>query len=91
MANDKVIDSDEVLVELLTLATRGDFDILTVLYRIIFAVLREESVPQTWKDAVMLALHKKKDPPKCGNYRGIPLVAHETKVLLKVVERRFGF
>ena len=37
------------------------------------------------KDAVIQVLHKKKDPAECGSYRGISLVVHAAKVLLKVV------
>ena len=32
--------------------------------------------------------HKKKDRTKCGNYRGLSLVAHAGKVLLKIIARR---
>ena len=35
-------------------------------------------------------LHKKKDRTECGNYRGISLVAHAGKVLLKIVATRLG-
>ena len=35
-------------------------------------------------------LHKKKDRTDCGNYRGISLVAHAGKVLLKIVATRLS-
>ena len=35
-------------------------------------------------------LHKKKDRTECGNYRGISLVAHAGKVLLKIVATRLN-
>ena len=35
-------------------------------------------------------LHKKKDRTECGNYRGISLVAHPGKVLLKIVATRLS-
>ena len=35
-------------------------------------------------------LHKKKDRFECGNYRGISLVAHAGKVLLKIVATRLS-
>ena len=34
-----------------------------------------------------MVLHKKKDRTECGNYRGISLVAHAGKILLKIVDR----
>ena len=45
-------------------------------------------VPQEWKAATKLVLHKKKDRAECGNYRGISLMAHAGKVLLKVIANR---
>ena len=35
-------------------------------------------------------LHKKKDRTQCGNYRGISLVAHAGKILLKTIARRLS-
>eukprot|EP00752_Nemacystus_decipiens_P018192 g16322.t1 len=47
-------------------------------------------VPQQWKDATIKVLFKKGDPLECGNYRGISLVAHAGKVLLKIVATRLS-
>ena len=44
-------------------------------------------MPQQWKDAIIVVLHKKKDRIECGNYRGISLVAHAGKILLKIIAR----
>ena len=51
-------------------------------------VWHQREVPQRWRDAVIKALHKKKDRTECCNYRGISLVAHACKVLLKIVATR---
>ena len=45
---------------------------------------------QLWKDAIIVVLHKKKDQTKCGNYRGISLVAHAGKILLKIIACRLS-
>ena len=37
-----------------------------------------------------MVLHKKKDRTECGNYRGISLVAHAGKILLKIIVRRLS-
>ena len=37
-----------------------------------------------------MVLHKKKDRAECGNYRGILLVAHAGKILLKITTRRLS-
>ena len=47
-------------------------------------------MPQQWKDAIIMVLHKKKDRTKCGNYRGIWLVAHASKILLKIIASRLS-
>ena len=47
-------------------------------------------VPQQWKDATIKFVHKKKDRSDCNNYRGISLVAHSAKVLLKMVTSRLS-
>ena len=45
---------------------------------------------QQWKDAIIMVLHKKKDRTECSNYRGISLVAHAGKILLKIIARRLS-
>ena len=47
-------------------------------------------MPQQWKDAIIMVLHKKKDWTECGNYRGISLVAHVGKILLKIIARHLS-
>ena len=47
-------------------------------------------MPQRWKDAIIMVLHKKKDRTECVNYRGISLVAHAGKILLKIIARRLS-
>ena len=37
-----------------------------------------------------MVLHKNKDRTECGNYRGISLVAHAGKILLKIIARRLS-
>ena len=37
-----------------------------------------------------MVLHKKNDRTECGNYRGISLVAHASKILLKIIARRLS-
>ena len=37
-----------------------------------------------------MVFHKKDDQTECGNYRGISLVAHAGKILLKIIARRLS-
>ena len=47
-------------------------------------------VLERWKDAIIKVLHKKKDRAECNSYRGISLVAHAGKALLKIVVCRLS-
>ena len=87
MANEKAVGPDSLPAELLKL---DDPDILQHFHSILLAVWREGEVPQQWKDATIKVLHKKKDRSDCGNYRGIALVSHAGKVLLKIVAHRLS-
>ena len=75
---------EEPASSLLTVHTLGKF------HDIIVAVWRGGGVPQQWKNATIKVLHNKKYWTECGNYRGISLVAHAGKVLLKVIAGRLS-
>ena len=47
-------------------------------------------VPQQRKDATIKVLYKKSDRSDCNNYRGISLLSHAGKVLLKIVANRLS-
>ena len=57
---------------------------------IVVRIWRGGEVPQQWKDAIIIVLHKKKDRTECCNYRGIPLVVHAGKILVKIIARRLS-
>ena len=73
-----------------TIGLQQDRTILRELHRLTILIWRQGKVPQQWKDAIITVLHKKGDKTECGNYRGISLVSHASKVLLKVVARRLS-
>ena len=86
LANCYAIEPDGLSAELLkVLADEGQFNTLENFHDVIVALWRGDGVPQQWKDATIKVLHRKKDRTECGNYRGILLVAHAGKVLLKVI------
>ena len=86
MANSKAKGPDELPAELLKLGLAdSSHEILLASHDIIVAVWMTGEVPQEWKDATIKVLHKKKDRMECSNYRGLSLVAHAGKVLLKIV------
>ena len=91
MANGKAMGPDELPAELLKLGlSDSSHEIVLAFHDIIVAVWMTGEVPQQWKDATIKVLHKKKNRTKCSNYRGLSLVAHAGKVLLKIVANRLG-
>ena len=91
MANGKAMGPDELLAELLKLGLfDSSHEILLAFHDIIVAVWMTGEVLQEWKYATIKVLHKKMDRTECSNYRGLSLVAHAGKVLLKIVANRLG-
>ena len=91
MGNGKAMGPDELPTEVLKLGlSDSSHEILLAFHDIIVAVWMTGEVPQEWKDATIKVLHKKKDRTECSNYRGLSLVAHAGKVLLKIVANRLG-
>ena len=91
MSNAKAVGLDGLPAELLKIRLKQDRTILLELHRLTTLIWREGKVPQQqWKYAVVTVLHKKGDKMERGNYRGISLVSHAGKVLLKGVTWRLG-
>ena len=91
MANWKAPGADSLPVELLKLddPTREPV-VLKHFHAILVRVWRGEEIPQGWKYATIKVLHKKSDRSDCNNFRGISLVSHADKVLLKIVANRLS-
>ena len=90
MANAKAVGPDDFPAELLKLGLQQDRTILRELHRLTILIWRQGKVPQQCKYAVITVIHKKGEKTECGNYRGISLVSHAGKVLLKVVARKLS-
>ena len=87
----KAVGSDGVSVELFKITLNCDPALRRRLLDIVVYMWRGGEVPQQWKYAIIMVLHnKKKDRAECGNYRGISLVAHAGKILLKIIARRLS-
>ena len=80
---------DELPVELLKLEVNHDPTVLREFHRVIKLLWHHREVPQRWRDAVIKVLNKK-DRSECGNYCGISLVAHASKILIKIVATRLS-
>ena len=90
LANRKAVGPDGLSVELFKITVNGDPALRRRLFDIVIRVWRGGELPQQWKYAITMVLHKKKDRTECCNYRGISLVAHAGKILLKIITRRLS-
>ena len=91
MANGKAMGPNELPAKLLLLGLPdSSHEILLSFHGIIVDGWMTVEVPQEWKYASIKVLYKKKDRTECSNYRGLSLVAHAGKVLLKIVANRLG-
>ena len=89
LVNGKAVEPDGVSIELFKITLNGDPALRRRrLLDIVLCIWRGGGVPQQWKYAIIMVLHKQKDRTECGNYRGISLVAHAGKMLLKIIARR---
>ena len=90
LANGNAVGPDGVSVELFKITLNGDPALHRRRFDIVVRLSRGGGVPQQWKYVITMVLHKKKDRTECGNYRGISLVAHAGKMLLKIIARRLS-
>ena len=88
LANGKAVGPDGVSVELFKITLNGDPVLRWRLLDIVVRIWRGGKVPQQWKDAIIMVLHKKRDRAECDNYRGISLVANAGKIQLKIIAHR---
>ena len=77
-------------VKLFKITRNGDPAPRRRLLDIVVRIWMRDEVPQQWKDAIIMVLHKKKGRTECGNYRGISLVAHAGKIGI-LPEEQSGF
>ena len=69
LANGKAAGPDGNSIELFKITFNGDSALRRRLLDIVVRIWRGGEVPQQWKDAIIMLLHKKKDRTECVNYR----------------------
>ena len=84
MPNWKAVGPDSLPAEILKI---DHPEFIRYFHNLLVNVWRTCDVPQQWKDATMKVLNTKND---WSNYRGISLVAHSGRVLLKMVASRLS-
>ena len=90
MHNWKAPGPDSLVAELFKIDEPAEPIVLESFHAILVEVWTGGEVPQKWKDATIKVLYKKSDRSNCSNYRGIPLLSHAGKVLLKIVANRLS-
>ena len=91
MHNWKAPSPDSLVAELLKIDEPAEPIVLERFHAILVEVWTGGEVPQQWKDATIKVLYKKSDRSNCNNYRGISLLSHAGKVLLKIVANRLSY
>lgn len=87
MKNNKAQGNDNILSEFLE---NGSKLISRVFYKLISLIWREEQILVSWKEGVMVPLHKKGEKMYCSNYRGIFLINTGYKVLSLIFIQRLS-
>ena len=90
MHNWKAPGPDSLVAELLKIDEPAEPIVLERFHAILVKAWTGGEVPQQWKDATIKVLYKKSDRSNCNNYRGISLLSHAGKVLLKIVANRLS-
>ena len=76
----KVSGDDGIPVELLQILKDGA---VKVLHSICHQIWKTQQWPQDWKRSIFILIPKKGNAKECSNYRIIPLISHDIKVMLK--------
>ena len=63
-------------------------DAVKVLHPICQQIWKTQQWPQDWKRSVFIPIPKKGNAKECSNYRTIALIAHASKVMLKILQDR---
>lgn len=85
MKNNKAPGEDGICAEILK---AGGIELAKKLHKIILQVWEREDIPEDWRNAIIIPIHKKGDKRDPNNYRGISLLSTSYKVLSKVLQKR---
>jgi transcription elongation factor Elf1 len=87
LSNGKTAGKDEITAEMLK---HGGQPLVDRLHELVLAIWEDETVPQEWRDAVIIPLPKKGDRQICDNWRGISLLSVAGKAFVKILEIRMS-
>ena len=86
MKKGKAVGSDNIPAEAWKCLGRTGVEKLRHLFN---GILETEKIPDEWRWSTLVPIYKNKgDIQDCGNYRGIKLISHTTKIWERVIDRR---
>ena len=85
LKNNKAPGKDNIPAELFK---RGGETLEGRMTDIIRKIWREERIPSTWTEGIIIPIHKKGDRMICANYRGITLLQTGYKILTRIIYNR---
>ena len=85
ITTNKASGCDEIPVELFQILKDSA---VKVLHSICQQIWKTQQWPQDRKRSVFIPISKKGNPKECSNYHTIALIAHATKVMLKILQAR---
>lgn len=85
LKNNKAAGRDGIPAECLK---EGGHRIVETIHKLIQKIWEQESMPDEWKEGVIIPIHKKGNRLACNNYRGITLLNTSYKVLSNIIKKR---
>ena len=87
LKNYKSPGMDQIPAELIK---AGGSTIRHEIYKLIVSIWNEESLPEEWKESIIVPIYKKGDKRDCNNYRGIPFLPTTYKISSNILLSRLS-
>ena len=85
MKKEKAPGIDNITSDILKL---GGKEVIKALKTIFNKILESQEIPETWREAKMIILHKKGERRDIKNYRPVSLLSHTYKLFTQAIQNR---